>query len=62
MILTENENKQAESTTEIEALVNPEVWNIEVWVLDKDIWPVVTRLRPGWEYACEKQYPLKLEA
>ena len=37
MILTENENKQAESTTEIEALVNPEVWNIEVWVLDKDI-------------------------
>ena len=57
MILTENENKQAESTTEIEALVNPEVWNIEVWVLDKDIWPVVIKLRPGWEYPVKNNIP-----
>ena len=28
---------QPESTTEIEVLVNPEVWNIEVPGLDKDI-------------------------
>ena len=47
MILTENENEQTESTTEIEALVNPEVWNIEVSGLDKDICPVVSKLRPG---------------
>ena len=53
MTLTENENK-TESTTEIEVLVIPEVWNIEVLGLDKDIWPVVTRLRCGWEYAYKK--------
>ena len=45
MLLTENREEPTESEVEVEALVDPGVWNIEVPGLGKDI-----QLRPGQEY------------
>ena len=57
MVLTENRKEPIESEAEVEGLLDPQVWNIEVSGLDKDI-----QLRSGQEYPCKKQYPLKSEA
>ena len=42
MILTENRKGQIESEVEIEELIGPGMWNIEVPGLAKEVQPVVT--------------------
>ena len=60
MVLTESEKEQIEA--DMKPLVDPGVWSMEVRGLTKNIQPVVIKLRPGQEYPCKKQYPLKPEA
>ena len=59
MVLTESEKEQIEA--DMEPLVHPGVWSIEIPGLTKDIQPAVIKLRPRQEYHCKKQYPLKSE-
>ena len=55
MVLTENREELIESEAEVEALVDPGVWNMEVPGLAKYI-----QLRPRQDYPCKKAVPLKI--